>query len=115
MEMDVWQLRRNGAKLPEGELDGPHRGWLRLERGNIAGEVTLHASLHVGTSRGARTVLQSLTGAEVRRLDEKGLLLYGLQAEPPAGPAATRHRQAWFCKPVQLSLSQEGDTTSGPS
>lgn len=115
MEMLVWQLRRGGYKLPEGELDGPHRGWLRLERGNIAGEVTLHASLHVGTSRGARTVLQSLTGAEVRRLDEKGLLLYGLQAEPPAGPAATRHRQAWFCKPVQLSLSQEGDTASGPS
>lgn len=101
MQVDVWQLRRDGAKLSEDALDGPHRGWLRLERGNIAGDVTLHASLHVGTSRGARTVLQSLTGVEVRRLDEKGLLLYGLQAKPPAGPAAARLRQAWFCKPIE--------------
>ncbi|RTL40578.1 MAG: hypothetical protein EKK53_15430 [Burkholderiales bacterium] len=100
MEMLVWQLRRDGAKLPEGALDGPHRGWLRLDRGNIAGEVTLHAGLYAGTSRGARTVLQSLTGVEVRRLDEKGMLLYGLQAKPPAGPAAVRHRQAWYCQPV---------------
>lgn len=105
MLMDVWQLRRNGAKLQEGELDGPYRGWLRLERGNIAGEVTLHASLHVGTSRGATTLLQSLTRVEVRRLDDKGLLLYGLQAEPPAGPAAARLRQAWYCQqaPIQRS------------
>lgn len=103
MEVDVWQLRRAGAKLAEAELDGPYRGRLRLERADIAGQVTLHASLHAGTSRGAPAVLQGLTAVEVRRLDERGLLLYGLQAEPPAGPAAVRHRQAWFCRPVQSS------------
>lgn len=100
MKVNVWQLRRDGQKLPEGEPDGPHEGWLRLERANIAGEVTLHASLHVGTGRGAPTLLQSLTSVEVRRLDQRGLLLYGLQAEPPAGPAARRHQQAWACKPI---------------
>lgn len=100
MEIQVWQLRRGGTKLPEGELDGPHRGWLRLERANIAGAVSLHAALHMGTSRGARTLLPSLTNVEVRRLDERGLLLYGLQAELPAGPAAQRWPQAWFCQPV---------------
>lgn len=100
MEFNVWQLRRDGAKLPEEALDGPHRGWLRLERANIAGEVSLHAGLHVGTSRGAPAILQGLTGAEVIKLDERGLLVSGLQAEPPAGPAAPRHRQAWFCQPV---------------
>lgn len=100
MEVEVWQLRRDGAKLPEAELDGPCRGWLRLERGNIAGVTSLHATLHAGPSRGAPTILQGLTAVEVRRLDERGLLLYGLQAEPPAGPAAARHRQAWACKPV---------------
>lgn len=103
MEMEVWQLRRAGAKLPETELDGPYTGWLRLDRANIAGVVSLHASLHAGPSRGAPAILQGLTAVEVRRLDERGLLLYGLQAEPPAGPAAVRHRQAWFCRPVQSS------------
>lgn len=103
MEMLVWQLRRRGDKLPENELDGPYRGWLRLERANIGGQVSLHAALHVGTSRGATTILQSLTAVEVRRLDARGLLLYGLQAEPPAGPAAVRHRQAWYCRPAQSS------------
>lgn len=103
MECEVWQLRRDGAKLPEAELDGPHRGWLRLERGNIAGHTTLHAALHAGPSRGAPAILQGLTAVEVRRLDERGLLLYGLQAEPWAGPAAVRHRQAWACKLVQSS------------
>lgn len=98
--MLVWQLRRDGEKLPEDALDGPHRGWLRLARGNIAGVVTLHATLHVGPTRGAPGTLQGLTAVEVRRLDERGLLLYGLQAEPPAGPASARHRQAWFCQPA---------------
>jgi len=100
MEMQVWQMRREGVKLPDSELDGPHRGWLRLERANIAGAQSLHAGLHAGTSPGAPGILQELTSVEVRRLDEKGLLLYGLQAEPPAGPAAHRHPQAWFCQPV---------------
>ena len=107
MEMLVWQLRRRGGKLPENDLDGPYRGWLRLERANIGGEVSLHAALHVGASRGATTILQALTAVEVRRLDARGLLLYGLQAEPPAGPAAERHRQAWFCQPVQSSAGTD--------
>lgn len=100
MKVHVWQLRRAGAKLPEGELDGPYLGWLRLERANIAGEVSLHGTLHAGPTRGAPGILQGLSNVEVRRLDAKGLLIYGLQAEPPAGPAAVRHRQAWFCQPV---------------
>lgn len=100
MQVVVWQLRREGVKLPQEALDGPHRGWLRLERANIAGQVTLHASLHVGTSRGATTMLQTLTAVEVGKLDQRGMLLVGLQAEPPAGPAAKKHRQAWFCQPV---------------
>lgn len=99
MLMDVWQIRRNGEKLPQDELDGPHRGWLRLERGNIAGDQTLHAALHAGPSRGAPAIVQGLTCVEVRRLDERGMLLIGLQSEPMAGPTATRHRQAWACKP----------------
>ena len=100
MEVEVWQLRRDGAKLPEAELDGPHRGWLTLGRYNIAGVVTLHADLRMGASPGAPRVLLGLTSVEVRRLDERGLLLYGLQAEPWAGPAAVRHRQAWYCQPT---------------
>lgn len=101
MEMLVWQLRRDGEKLPRDGIDGPHHGWLRLAIANVAGQVSLHASLHAGHSRGAPTLLRGLTAVEVRQLDERGLLLYGLQAEPPAGPAAAQHRQAWFCKPAQ--------------
>lgn len=100
MLMDVWQLRRDGAKLPKEALDGPHRGWLRLERANIAGEQSLHATLHVGTSRGAPGILQGLSRVEVRRLDERGMLLWGAQADAPGGPAATKHPQAWFCQLV---------------
>ncbi len=103
MEVNVWQLRRAGAKLPENELDGPHRGRLRLARYNIAGEVTLHADLRLGAGQGAPSALLGLTSVEVRRLDERGILLYGLQAEPWAGPVATRHRQAWFCRPLATS------------
>lgn len=98
MKVQVWQLRREGHKLPEDALDGPHAGYLRLERANIAGEVSLHATLHNGVGRGAPTVLQGLTRVEVRRLDQRGLLIYGLQAVLPAGPTATRHNQAWFCE-----------------
>jgi len=100
VKVNVWQLRREGQKLPPDALDGPHPGWIRLERANIAGQMTLHATLHIGTSRGAPASLQGLTAVEVRRLDERGLLLYGLQAEAPAGPAAPRRPQAWFCQPV---------------
>ncbi|WP_343625351.1 hypothetical protein [Roseateles puraquae] len=103
MEVEVWQLRRDGAKLPEAELDGPYRGWLRLARYNIAGQVTLHADLRLGAGQGAPSALLGLTCVEVRRLDERGILLYGLQAEGWAGPAAVRQRQAWFCRPVQSS------------
>lgn len=99
----MWQLRRDGAKLPDGELDGPYRGWLRLERANIAGHISLHAALHAGPTPGAPGVLQGLTSVEVRRLDAKGILLYGLQSEPTAGPVGPRHRQAWFCQPVATS------------
>ena len=98
MKVRVWQLRRSGEKLPQDGLDGPHVGWLRLERANIAGSTTLHASLHIGTGRGAPSSLQGLTAVEVRRLDERGLLLYGLQAEAPAGPASAHWQQAWFCE-----------------
>ena len=115
MEVTLWQLRRDGAKLPQDAPDGPYRGWLRLARANIAGEISLHAGLHASKSQGAPPLIQGLTAVEVRRLDHRGLLLYGLQAEPPAGPTATRHRQAWFCQPIQLSFSQEEDTGSGPS
>lgn len=94
----MWQLRREGLKLPEDALDGPREGHLRIERANIAGETSLHAALHNGPGRGAPVLLQGLTRVEVRRLDHRGLLIYGLQAVPPAGPAATRHKQAWFCE-----------------
>lgn len=100
MKVRVWQLRRDGQKLPTDQLDGPHAGWLRMERANIAGVTTLHASLHMGTSRGAVSTIQGLTGVEVRRLDERGLVIYGWQAEAPAGPASKRWQQAWFCQPV---------------
>lgn len=109
--MLVWQLRRDGEKLPEDALDGPYRGWLRLSRYNIAGQVTLHADLRLGAGRGAPSALLGMSSVEARRLDEKGLLLYGLQAEPTAGPAAVRHPQAWFCKPV----SGPGQQGPGPS
>lgn len=105
MEVTLWQLRRDGAKLPQDALDGPHRGWLRLERANIAGEITLHASLHAGPARGAPGILQGLTSVEVRRLDDRGMLLYGLQAEEPAGPEAVRHQQAWFCRQATPSAT----------
>lgn len=101
MECEVWQLRRDGLKLPQDALDGPHRGWLRLARYNIAGAVTLHADLRLGAGQGAPSALLGLTSVEVRRLDDRGILLYGLQAEPWAGPAAVRHRQAWFCRPIR--------------
>jgi hypothetical protein len=118
MEMQVWQLRRDGEKLPQGDLDGPYRGWLRLERANIAGEVTLHATVHAGPTQGAPAILQGLTCADVRRLDQRGMLLYGLQAEPPAGPAAARHRQAWFCQPIasptSASVTGQDRQSQGP-
>lgn len=57
-------------------------------------------ALPAGQAQAAPAVLQGMTGVEVRRLDARGLLLYGLQSEPGSGPAGVRHRQAWACKPV---------------
>lgn len=108
--MLVWQLRREGSgeKLPEDALDGPHRGWLRLGRANIAGEITLHAGLYGAASPGAPTQIQGLTHVEVRKMDERGLLLFGIQSVPRSGPASPRWRQAWFCQPVGRSTAGTG-------
>ena len=100
MEATLWQLRCDCAKLPQDAPDGPYGGCLRLARANIAGEITLHAGLHASRSQGAPPLIQGLTAVEVRRLDDRSLLLYGLQAEPPGDPATVRRLQAWFCQPM---------------
>lgn len=71
----------------------------------MAGHITLHAGLHADPSRGAPAIIQSLTAVEVRRLDKRGLLFYGILAEQPAGSAAVRYRQAWACRLAYAKLS----------
>lgn len=100
MEMMVTALRRAGEKLPKDDLPPPQRGWLRLERANIAGHQSLHACLHASTSRGAPAILPGLTEVVVMRLDERGVLLYGLQSVQPASPTAPKLPQAWWCAMV---------------
>jgi len=74
--------------------------WLRLQRCNIAGAVSLHAGLHTGTGMGAPTIITGLTCVEVRKLDERGMLLFGLQRDPGSPIYKLGQRQAWFCKPI---------------
>lgn len=100
MLVEVVVLRRNGAKIPREELGAPRRGWLRLDSANIAGVQGLHAALHASRSRGAPSIIQGLSHAKVRKIDERGMLIYGLEAEAHGGPAATRWLQAWYCRPL---------------
>lgn len=109
MLVEVLALRREGAKLSRDALGAPCRGWLRMDAANIAGVQSLHAALHASRSRGAPTIIPPLTQARVRKIDERGMLIYGLEAEQPAGPSAKRWPQAWFC---QLVGANEPDATS---
>lgn len=102
MLVEVVVLRREGAKIPREELGAPRRGWLRLDAANIAGVQSLHAALHASRSQGAPPVIQGLSHARVRKIDERGILIYGLEAEAHRGPAAPRWPQAWYCRPVRL-------------
>lgn len=101
--MLVWQLRRDGEKLPKESLDGPHRGWLRLARYTVAGEKTLHAGLYSGSSQGAPPLLPGLSHVEVRRLDERGMLLLGRQSDARSSRPDALVPQAWFCQQVVRS------------
>lgn len=113
MLVDVLALRRQGAKLPTDALGSARRGWLRMDAANIAGEVTMHASLHAGRSFGAPAILPMLTCARVRKIDERGLLIFGLEADAYAGPTGQRWPQAWYCRPVvEVSPVAQGDVPS---
>lgn len=104
MEVEVWKSRRDGLKLPHDALDRPHRGWLRLARYNIAGEITLHADLRLGACQGAPAALLCLTSVEVRRMDERGALHFwptGLACGPGQRQcAAGRHGFRGRCAPI---------------
>lgn len=63
--------------------------------------MTLHAGLYASTSRGAPPLLNSLTHVEVRKMDARSLLLFGLQFDPYAPKPLVDYKQAWFCQPVR--------------
>lgn len=102
---DIFQLRRDGLKLPEPT--GPHRGWLRLDRFTVANEKSLHADLYASDSQGAPALLPGPHHVEVQKMDGRGLLLFGLQSargEPITHPG---HKQAWFCRPAATQRTDE--------
>lgn len=98
MQVELYQLRRAGEKLPREEIDGPHFGWLRVGRATIAGRMTMTAGLFASASKGAPPILDGLTDVALRSLDERGMLLLGIQVAPYT---SARHRQAWWCVPVK--------------
>jgi hypothetical protein len=100
MEMLVWQLRANGEKLPKDALDGPHRGWLRVQQLTVAGLRSLHADLHASASYGAPQILRGLSRVELRKVEARGMLLVGLQHDLATPITDPGHRQAWFCQLV---------------
>ncbi|HEY0955845.1 MAG TPA: hypothetical protein VGE36_13855 [Roseateles sp.] len=102
MEMLVWQLRCDGVKLSKEDLEAPTRGWLRLGRLTVAGELTLHADLYASISEGAPPLLPGLSHVEVRKLDERGILLHGRQ-RVGVGAHTNNWPQAWFCEPTARS------------
>lgn len=108
MLVEVVVLRREGAKISRDELGAPRRGLLRLDSANIAGVQSLHAALHASRSRGAPPVIQGLSHAGVRKIDERGMLIYGLKAEAHGGLGAQRWPQAWFCR---LARANDPDAT----
>ncbi len=63
-------------------------------------ECSLHAGLYHSVSVGAPPMLDGLSRVYMRRLDEKGLLLYGMQSAPAPDDYWRKVRQAWFCRPV---------------
>lgn len=87
----AYPLRREGVKLPKGEIPaGAKRGWLTFTR-MPAGQPVWTARLV--SSKGA-AVLPELHCARVQHV-ERGILIRGLLMPTPTTPVP----QAWWCEP----------------
>lgn len=99
MHVDVIQLRNRGVKLPPSELDGPTRGHLRMVRWHLYNKtedrMTVTATLTILGEPNNPPLLPVLKEATVIRMDQRGMVIVGLQAVD-----GQDYRQAWAIIPV---------------
>jgi hypothetical protein len=102
---EVVQLRRHGQKLPPDQLGERVRGHVVIKRKTFVGmhsgpEVIATAYLQVESPPPypGHSYFTALTGVQIIRMDERGMVIVGEELLLEGGVA--RYRQAWACKPV---------------
>jgi hypothetical protein len=100
MLVKVHPLRQSGQRLPAGEMrSGPaHVGWIRLYRDPGS---PLDRSVRVAVLQLPDGRLLELYDAQLIQWDGRGMILSGEERTlAPGARRLERHRQAWWCKPI---------------
>ena len=105
MLVKVHLLRHDGERLPAGDVRARpmHVGWIRLfgDPGNTLDRAGRVAVLQLPEGRQLE-----LYDAQLIQWDGRGLILSGEERTLSAGSRRLeRHRQAWWCKPVDSGES----------
>ena len=110
MLVKVQLLRQAGERLPAREVRSrpPFVGWIRLYGG--AG-MQLDRAERVAVLQLPEGRLLELYDAQLTQWDGRGLILSGEERTSGPGPRRfERHRQAWWCKPIDVR-----DAVSAPA
>jgi hypothetical protein len=105
MLVKVQLLRYEGERLPASEVRSrpAHVGWIRLY--GVPG-LQLDEAERVAVLQLPEGRLLELYDAQLTQWDGRGMILSGEERMAGNGPRRfERHRQAWWCKPVD---AQEG-------
>ena len=110
MHVKVQLLRQAGERLPASEVRSrpPLVGWIRLYGGP---GMQLDRADRVAVLQLPEGHLLELYDAQLVQWDGRGLILSGEERAVGAGGRRfERHRQAWWCKPIEVC-----DTTAAPA
>lgn len=102
MHIELIELRQGGRKVARDKLAPAQQGVLIIERWTLAGDPprkVISARFRSGYLPGGPDLLPPLNDAQVITLDERGLVIVGMQSTGEPGHT-TPHRQAWACRLV---------------
>ena len=101
MLVKVQLLRQAGERLPASEVRSrpPFVGWIRLY-GGVG--LQLDRAERVAVLQLPEGRLLELYDAQLTQWDGRGLILSGEErTTSPGGRRFERHRQAWWCRPIE--------------
>lgn len=106
MLVQVRLLRRSGERLSAGDVRSqpPLVGWIRLFG---APGLRLERSDRVAVLQLPDNRSLELYDAQLTQWDGRGMILGGEERVPGAGRKFERHRQAWWCRPIEAAQVAE--------